>query len=282
LETHIVKIYYPSRGDWIAVEPISDIHVGSKFHVKPKLDEVIERIQNDPLRYTIIMGDIFDATLPDHKFYDAETLDPELPTFEEQFEYILQKLLPIRHKILGVLCGNHDERVRIKHGSNIVLRLVRDLNREYPEHLGIPTLLQPIKYMGYSGFIRLMFFRKFESGEEHFDSSYEIFVHHGYFTGRRFGGNINSLEDMSRDNSADIYLTGHSHNVGSYKRPKTCMDQKGNLSEIVKIFAICGSFLKPYNQGVTSYAEVKGFPPTRIGTVTVSIDPFNRKLQVHE
>ena len=34
METHIIKIYYPSRGDWVHIEPISDIHVGSKFHVK--------------------------------------------------------------------------------------------------------------------------------------------------------------------------------------------------------------------------------------------------------
>jgi predicted phosphodiesterase len=281
METHIVRIQYPNVGEQVHIEPISDIHVGSKFHMKEKLAEVIERIRTQPTRYTVIMGDIFDATPPDHKFFDAETLDPELPTFEEQFEYILLKLLPIRHKILAVLTGNHDERVRLHHNSNIVLRLVKELNREYPEHLGIPALPRQIKYMGYSGFIRLVFYRKFDSGEEHIDSRYELFVHHGFFTGRRFGGNINSLEDMSRDNDADIFLTGHSHNVGGYKRPQTCMDDKGNLSETAKIFAICGSFLKSYNTGVTSYAEVKGMPPTRVGTITVSIDPYYRKLQIH-
>src|SRR2546427_11632876 len=109
METQILKIKYKGIGSFINIEPLSDIHVGSKFHDKAKFREVVERIRDDPSRYTFLLGDLFDMTFPDNKFYDSETVDPELPTLEDQFQYLLKMLLPIRHKILGVLTGNHEE-----------------------------------------------------------------------------------------------------------------------------------------------------------------------------
>jgi hypothetical protein len=59
------------------------------------------------------------------------------------------------------------------------------------------------------------------------------------------------------------------------------MDQFGHLQEIVKIFGVCGTFLRAYNEGTMSYAEIKGYGPQRVGTLTVSIQPYERKIQGH-
>jgi len=294
LEFQIRRIQVPNTTTWINIEPLSDIHVGSKFHDKRKFAEVIERIKNDPSRYTILMGDNFDATLPDNKFFDQETQDPELPSLESQKQYLLKMLLPIRHKILGVHSGNHDERVRLKHFDNMVLQLVDELNSpsemmdDYPADVAPPLPVDqdgkkvPIKYLGYMALSRLVFFRKFPSGEEHIDSSYDIFTWHGGYSGRRIGGNINNMEDLAAGWSADVYLAGHTHQLGVDKRIKVSMDQYGHLQEIVKIFGICGTFFRSYNEGVMSYGEIKGFGPQRVGTITISIQPYERKLQAHE
>ncbi len=264
------------------IEPLSDIHVGGRFHDKVKFKEVIERIKNDPSRYTFIMGDIFDATTPDNKFFDERTRDPELPELHDQMNYLLKLLLPIRHKILGVHTGNHDERQRIRHYDDVVLRLVNELNREYPPDSGIPKLETPIKYLGYLAITRLVFVRKFPSGEEHEDSSYDIFTAHGGYAGRRAGGNLNNNEDIARDFSADIYLTGHTHQIVLHKMEKIAMDKYGHLQKVVKIFAVCGSFAQPYNEGFITYPEYRVLSASRVGTITISIDPFNKKLQAHE
>jgi len=282
MEFQILKMYYEGTGTWFNIEPISDIHVGARFHDKKKLAEVVERIKNDPNRYTFIMGDIFDCTTADNKFYDNKTQDPDLPELEDQFNYILKTLLPIRNKILGVHCGNHDERQRKRHFDDVVLRLVRELNFEYPESSGIQKLERQIKYLKYLALTRLVFFRKFPSGEEHEDSSYDIFTAHGAYAGRRAGGNLNSNEDIARDFSADIYLTGHTHQIVLHKMEKISMDKYGHLQKIVKVFGVCGSFANPYNEGFITYPEYKILSASRVGTITISIDPYNKKVQAHE
>ena len=267
MEFNIKKIYYNKTGDFINIEPIGDIHVGSKFFDKKKFMEVRDRILNDPSRMTIVMGDIFDATLPDNKFFDVKTQDEELPSLALQFQWIKNALLPIKDKIIGIHCGNHDERLRLRHYEDYVARLAMEL--------GVP-------YLSYMAITRLVFFRKFDSGEEHNDGSFDIFSAHGGYAGRYVGGNLNSNEQIAMHFSADIYLTAHTHQVAVHKKEKIAMDAYGHLQKIVKIFGVCGSFLQPYNEGTTSYPEYKIMPATRVGTITVSIDPYNRKLQAHE
>jgi len=281
MEFQILKIKYKT-GQMINIEPISDIHVGARFHDKKKLAEVVARIRDDPLRYTFIMGDIFDCTDPDNKFFDMRTRDNDLPELEDQFNYILKVLLPIRHKILGVHTGNHDERQRKRHFDDVVGRLVSALNAECPESLNIPKLERPIKYLGYMAITRLTFVAVSENGKEHVDSSFDIFTAHGGYSGRRVGGNLNSNEDIANNFSADVYLTGHTHQVAIHKKEKIAMDQFGHLQKVVKIFGVCGSFAQPYNENFITYPEYKILPASRVGTITISIDPYNRKLQAHE
>jgi len=281
MEFQIRKMKYV-RGQQINIEPLSDIHVGARFHDKKKFAEVVERIKNDPLRFTFIMGDIFDCTDPDNKFFDMRTRDNDLPELEDQFNYILKILLPIRHKILGVHTGNHDERQRKRHFDDVVGRLVAALNAEYPEAMNVPKLESPIKYLGYMAITRLVFVGVSEQNKEHIDSSFDIFTAHGGYAGRRAGGNLNSNEDIANNFSADVYLTGHTHQVVIHKKEKIAMDQFGHLQKVVKIFGICGSFAQPYNEGFITYPEYKILPASRVGTITVSIDPWNRKLQAHE
>jgi len=282
LEFQIKKIYTTSKTDIINIEPLSDIHVGARFHDKKKFAEVVERIKNDPSRYTFIMGDVFDCTDPDNKFFDQRTRDPELPELQDQMNYVLKALLPIRHKILGVHTGNHDERQRIRHYDDLIGRLVLELNREYPEGSGVPKLLEPIRYLGYLAITRLVFVRKFETGEEHVDSSFDFFTAHGGYSGRRAGGNLNSNEDIATSFSADVYLTGHTHQVVIHKMEKIAMDHYGHLQKVVKIFGVCGSFVQPYNDGFITYPEYKIMSASRVGTITISIQPFERNLQAHE
>src|SRR5690348_17155909 len=213
MEFQIRTIYVASQGDIVNIEPLSDIHIGARFHDKAKFKEVVERIRDDPTRYTFIMGDVFDCTDPDNKFFDQRTRDPDLPELSDQMAYALKMLLPIRNKIFGVHTGNHDERQRKRHFDDLIGRLVLELNREYPESAGVPKLATPIKYLGYMAISRLRFVWKSEAGIDHILSSFDVFTAHGGYSGKRVGGNLNSNQDILSSFSADIYLTGHTHQV---------------------------------------------------------------------
>jgi predicted phosphodiesterase len=263
----------------VMIEPIGDIHVGARFHDKPKFAEVVKRIAEDPRRLTIIMGDLFDATLPDNKFYDQENQDPELPTIQSQYDYLYKMLKPISHKILGIHTGNHDERIRLRHYQDMVLRLCMELDIPKPV-TGTPNAMHG--YLGYLALSRFQFVSENDkSGSPHVDE-FDFFTTHGYYNGRRIGGNMNQMEDLAGHFSADVYLAGHTHQMAVHKKVKKSLDGNGNLEEIVKVFGVTGSFARAYNAGFTSYPEKTVMPTSRVGTITIGINPRQRKLHAYE
>lgn len=269
MEIHKRKIEYSSRSKdfWIHIEPLSDIHIGSAFFDKVKFSQVINRIKNDPNRYTFIMGDIFDASLPGSKFYDEGVRDFKMPSFEDQYQFAVKSLYPIREKIIGIHTGNHDERIRkLMMGdsfSNAVLRLANDLR---------------VKYLGYLALTKLSFQRRRSESRRGID----VFTAHGGYSGLRVGGNLNRVEDIASSFEADIYLTGHTHQIVVDKLVRLGLDPAGRIHERVQVFGVCGSFLRPYNIGAISYPEYKILRTTRVGTITVSINPYEGRIQAHE
>src|SRR6266487_1064426 len=241
MEFQIRKIVYEGgsvKESDVMIEPISDVHAGARFHDKKKFAEVVKRINDDPRRYTFVMGDIFDATTLENKFFDPEAcVDPELPTLEHQYQYILNILAPLarKGKILGVHCGNHDERLRIRHFQDFVLRLVDELNV-----VAAAANAPAIKYLKYTGITRLVFYEKFQTGKLMNRGSFNFYTAHGSYSGRRAGGNLNSVQDMERDYSADVYLSGHTHQLFIGKSEKIGMDQFAHLKKVVKIFGEIG------------------------------------------
>src|SRR5207245_980932 len=96
------------------------------------------------------------------------------------------------------------------------------------------------------------------------------------FGGRRFGGHINRIEDMSSGYDADIYLRGHTHQMGYSKRKIETFN-----GEKTKYFAAVGSFLNGHMEGATSYAEEFDLLPLPTGTISFSINPSLDKVDFY-
>ncbi len=264
MEINEFKIIYPSITSWINIQPLSDMHVGNALCDKDKFRKCVRRIKDDPSRYTILMGDSFDSILPDgDKRYDTQAIDQELDTPQKQMNWLERELYPIREKIIGIHTGNHEETVRKRH--------FHDYTQELADNL-------EVKYLGWIAFTTLKLYRK-NSTERH---SYKIFSGHSGYGGGRAGGNLNKIQDLAGSFTADIYLTGHTHQIIASKEILTSVDQHGHLVERARIFGVCGSFLKTYGVGTISYPEVKIMRPTRTGTITISIHPETQRLDVHE
>ena len=55
-----------------------------------------------------------------------------------------------------------------------------------------------------------------------------------------------------------------------------------NLKHKKRVMAVTGCFLNGYQQGVTSYVEKYGFPPTSTGCVKVMINPRRHDIHISE
>ena len=268
METHQFAFPCRPRNTWLHIEPLSDLHVGHRNFDEEKLDHCIKRIRTDPNRWTIIMGDIWDAICLGDKRYDVQSADRKRfpnENLEEQYNYVLKKLAPIRSKIIGIHTGNHDEVLRKAHFEDYVLRLCFDLQ---------------VKYLGWVALTRLIFTRHEKKGVD--SRNYILFSGHSGYAGQRAGGNLNRVEDLSSSFEADIYLTGHSHQIVCDKRNLLALNQDNKLVEKTQIFGVCGSFLSSYKVGNISYPESKLLRTTRTGTITISVLPYMGQIQCHE
>ncbi len=273
MEIHQFAFPIRPKSSWIHIEPLSDIHIGHQNFDEEKFDKCVERIRTDPDRWTILLGDLWDAVCIGDKRYDVQSADRDRfngENFEDQYQFLLKKLAPIRDKIIGIHTGNHDEVMRKAHFEDYVLRMSKDLN---------------VKYLGWLALTRL-FFRKAQSSND--SRSLVMFSGHSGYTGQRAGGNLNRVEDLTASFNADIYLTGHSHqivvdkrNILALTKNKTITGDYG-LVEKSQVFAVCGSFLKSYKVGNISYPESKLMRTSRTGTITVSMRPYQEEIQAHE
>ena len=88
------------------------------------------------------------------------------------------------------------------------------------------------------------------------------------------------LMRLVNDIEADIYLMGHLHAI-TIHTPDRLRVVNGRVRSVRLAAAICGSWLKTYNQpdeGETldpTYGEQKGYKPSRIGCPIIKIYPGN-------
>jgi hypothetical protein len=101
---------------------------------------------------------------------------------------------------------------------------------------------------------------------------------HGHSSGRKKGGQINSLNDMVANWDADIFLRGHSHRLITDQLARIRTSQTGPLKLIqdTVVFGSTGCFYKTYQEDTDCYAEIADYPPSELGCVVVRVVPFKR------
>jgi predicted phosphodiesterase len=273
------RIPVDSLSDKYFIEPLGDFHVGNINCDKDKIIERINYIKNDTNRYTIIMGDLADCITVSDKRWDSRTYDPFLQEPDRQYEYVMNLLEPIKHKIIGIHCGNHDETLRNKIAYSLRCQSMSedyilqesDWVQKICNHLNVA-------YLDLDAFTRLTFHK---TGTKHKVVQFKIFSAHGVTSGSA-GNNLSKLERLTSSFRADIYLTGHSHNIIHSKKEYIGVGQRGkNVLEGTYVIASTGAFLKGYVKGNKSYVEKKLLEPKRTGTITISIMPDSRNINFH-
>ena len=177
----------------IEILGIGDVHYGSPEHNAKLFEEVIEKIKNQSNLYCILLGDLIECVTKD----SVGDLFSQVGTPHQQADYIAEKLKPIRHKILAMTGGNHENRVFKTSGF--------DINYYIAEKLGLTE-----RYIKNS-FVLFIRFGKNKStkGKPHV---WSIFVSHGTSSTTKKPGKLRKLMELQEMvNGCDVYMMGHVH-----------------------------------------------------------------------
>ena len=231
------KILAVKKGkNYAEVICLGDSHLGSPQFDQPRFLAMLAYCLKNRI-YVLGMGDYIE--LATRYSVGAGVYEQEF-NGQSQYEQMVEWLRPLaKHGlILGLLQGNHEERVYKESGVNIVRAMCRELSAPY---LGDAC------------------WNKFRVGKH----SYSVYSLHGR-SGARFEGTaLLALERLAAPFHADLVCMGHAHKViNSSVLMQTV--RRGSVVEHKKHLLITGSFVK-----YGGYAQTYGLPPSKLGAPKV-------------
>ena len=243
----------------IKIIPFGDIHIGAAGVNKTYLKNTIDWIKKTDNCYAIGMGDYCDCIDIKDKRFDIKSIDKtfikDLDNIASaQMQYVIDMLKPIEDKILCMIPGNHEDKLRTRYSVDVMKMMHDYLNTDVGD------------YMTY---MRL----KFNQKQTH-AFPVTFWLHHGWFSGRKMGGKVNQLSDVSAGYEADVYIAGHSHDLFATTTEKISLPVRGlEPIKTKKIFINSGTFLETTSNGSSSYSEQKAYSVAKIGTARLDIYP---------
>ena len=223
----------------IAIDPLGDLHIGDSMCDYKSIMERIERIKNTDNLYCTLGGDLMDTAVCSSigDTYSAN-MQPS-----EQLKHCVKIFEPIKHKILAVLPGNHENRVWKSDGL--------DMTAIMCAQLGIPE-----KYTETTALLFIRFGRN-PNRTPYRPLLYTMYLTHGSGGGRKEGGKVNRLADLAAIVDADIYLHHHTHLPVIFKESyfRTC-SSNSSVALCEKLF-VNGSAALNYG----GYGDKAGFKP---------------------
>ena len=236
--------------------PISDVHIGDKQANLKLFKEVLKRIQEEDSTYTILNGDLCNCALKNSK---SDVYEDKIPPME-QLNQLLELLKPIKDKILVISSGNHEDRILKE--TNI------DITQLTARQLGIED-----RYSNGWWYLYLRFGEK-EIGAKR-PMCYQITGYHGSGGGRKAGGKVNRLQEMSQVVVADLYIMGHTHLPMSMKQQIWIPDYANNsLNKKEMYYLMSNSFLEP-----EGYGEKLGMTPNSNTPTEAILSGTKRKIK---
>lgn len=242
--------------------PIGDIHRLNAASSDSVLDETVDWIASREHARWIGMGDYADFIGYRDSRFDPTVVDKAVPVCKlgqigkEGVESVRRSLSPISDQCIGMLEGNHERKYEEYNDC-------QDLTADMCASMGV-------QYLTYSCFQELEFVYKRDR------YTYTIRAHHGAGYAQTKGGKMNKLKQFAQQTNAEITLMGHLHDIISYPQIELWTDGT-RIRERVRLALMTGTFLKTYEQDITTYGEVKAYDPAPLGAPKVGLTPFERK-----
>lgn len=190
-----IKIDLSENLKSIEILPVADYHWADPHSDHDKIMQDIAYIRDAENAYCILNGDLMDCAIASSV---GDTYGATASPMEE-LRACVELFQPIADKILCVVPGNHEARHYKTNGV--------DLTELMCTQLGIAERYSPTAALLFIRFGML----DGKANSHRRKVAYTMYVSHGNGGGRKEGGKIQRLVDLSTIVDADIYVCGHTH-----------------------------------------------------------------------
>jgi UDP-2,3-diacylglucosamine pyrophosphatase LpxH len=246
---------------------LGDLHIGTKFHYEKGLERTIQSIKRDPKAVVVLMGDLCEAIAVDDPRYDSDSNTQPVPF--QQADDVISILYPIRDKIIAILDGNHE--LKIRKFVNLSAYISKKLGTFYGTWTLKLNLQGMFKCLFAHGDMRRGSLRSTSpdpiqklANEKAMlkrwlapkagDCLYMGFAHYH---------KLLVVEPMHQ-----LYLTDDGKDI--HQNYTSISDQK-YIHKDLRWFGCSGAFFKQYEVGYNSYSEIAGYEPVELGYLCLRI-----------
>lgn len=253
-----IKIDLSKNLTEIEILPVADYHWADPNSDHAKIQADIERIRASDNTYCVLNGDLMDCAIASSV---GDTYGATLTPMEE-LKVCVDLFKPIADKILCVVPGNHEMRHYRTNGI--------DMTQLMCAQLGIEDRYSPTT--------ALLFIRLGENGDgknHNRPVAYTMYVSHGSGGGRKEGGKVQRLVDLSNIVDADIYICGHTHLPAILKEgfARPCM-ANSSITYGTRLFVNTSAKL---NYG--GYGDAGGFKPPCTDSPTIYLSGRRKEMR---
>ncbi len=247
----------PSSLKSLSICPISDIHYGNPFCSIKHLDQTLEMVKRTPNMYGVLNGDLCESALRTSK----GDIFKQVGTPQDQRDWIIDRLMPIKEKILGCTQGNHEARISNETGI--------DMCQDIAKALGCPYRPE--------GILLKISFGNNNNRTAGKSYVYWLYATHGYGGARTKSAKAVKVERLATWIDADVYIMSHDHVVNVAPDLYLVPDPRGHLDK--EIGFVTGRISAHRKMLVKSnayikwggYAEMGGFPPSDLTTPIITL-----------
>lgn len=233
----LTKTNITTSEDEVLIIPFGDIHYGHKDCDYNTLNVVFKWLYNTPNAYIIGMGDYLESSIVDSPgLFDQDTF------LDDQVADMIELLKPLaeENRIIGLLDGNHERRVKMKTGLDITNFMCKMLR---------------VKYLGF-GILHLISVRK--NGTRQFQK-YTLYSTHGASNAVYPQTKLLACMKLQQIADAECYNMGHVHSLAHQKIERYAIEERsGTVLKRPIHYVLTGAYLHYWG----TYAHMKSMPPS--------------------
>ena len=241
----------------VKILALSDFHIGDKLCNLKKIKEILNEVKNSNDTFIILNGDLINNSTCQSV---GDTYEEELSP-NQQMNHLCMLLEPVKDKILCISSGNHEARTKKETGIDLIEQVAYRLQIED-------------RYV--SGWWYLYLTLGLNERKKDRPIMYTITGSHGYGGGRKMGGKINNLVEMSDKVIADLYVMGHTHTPIVTRNSIYVPDyQHKTLVQKDKYYLMTNAFLE-----YGGYGEKYGYTPGTTDIQEAILDGTKKKIKI--
>ena len=273
-------VHVKSLDAWIPLATVADAHLGARSCDKEAFFEHIEWIRRHKSAIWVSIGDLANLIIPGDKRWNSQEVDKEFYDMLQDggfggkvIDYLVNILDPIKDRGVFMLAGNHEKKYDAMRDHAVTQSVVKELRRGVPKP-------QKVQYGGSDVCGKTLVFTD-PHGKK---AEYNIIACHGGSGATTKAGKLRVLLTFAQNlGGGDLYLMGHMHDILSPSVPQVSIGNGSTqLIDTTARAVLCGSFLRTYGNGFSTYSGRKGYGPVSLGNPIIWIQPSTKKTRVED